>query len=45
MKSNKRIVLIDGEKLTNLMIEYDVGVSTKDTYKIKTLDNDYFDTN
>lgn len=37
------IVLIDGEKLTDFMIEFGVGVSTKDIYKIKQLDNDYFE--
>jgi len=36
------VVLIDGQRLTNLMIEYDLGVSIKDTYIIKKLDTDYF---
>jgi len=44
-KSNlgSSVILIDGEKLTNLMIEFDVGVSTKDSYKIKQLYKDYFE--
>ena len=36
------IVLIDGEELAGLMIDYDVGVSTTGTYEIKKMDHDYF---
>lgn len=39
----KKIVLIDGEKLTQLMIDNDIGVSTTSTYTIKKIDLDYFD--
>jgi restriction system protein len=38
-----KIVLIDGEQLTGLMIEYDVGVSTVSLYPVKKIDGDYFD--
>ncbi|WP_275910079.1 restriction endonuclease [Aeromonas sp. 2MA4] len=38
----KRIVLIDGARLTALMIEYGVGVTTRQVLTIKTLDSDYF---
>jgi restriction system protein len=38
-----KIVLIDGEQLTNLMIENDVGVSTISMYPVKKIDADYFD--
>ncbi len=38
-----KIVLIDGEQLTNLMIEHDVGVSTVALYPVKKIDTDYFD--
>lgn len=38
----KRIVLIDGRELAALMIEHNVGVSTRETYAVKTLDSDYF---
>jgi restriction system protein len=38
-----KIVLIDGEQLTNLMIEHDVGVSTVSLYPVKKIDADYFD--
>ena len=37
-----KIVLIDGDRLTDLMIDYDIGVSNQTTYHIKTLDTDYF---
>jgi restriction system protein len=37
------VVLIDGITLTNLMIENDLGVSVKYTYKIKKIDTDYFE--
>jgi restriction system protein len=38
-----KIVLIDGEQLTNLMIENDVGVSLVSMYPVKKIDADYFD--
>lgn len=37
-----KIVLVNGEELCNLMIEYDLGVSTIEIYKIKRIDTDYF---
>ncbi len=37
-----KIVLIDGEQLCKYMIEYNLGVSTRQVYEIKQLDNDYF---
>ena len=40
--SNKPIVLIDGEKLVQLMMEHDVGVAVRQVYTIKRLDLDYF---
>lgn len=36
------IILIDGAKLTDLMIEYNVGVTTSQKYEIKRIDTDYF---
>ncbi|PWR70159.1 restriction endonuclease [Methanospirillum lacunae] len=39
----KKIVLIDGNQLANLMIEYNVGVSPVATYTIKRVDLDYFE--
>lgn len=38
----KRIVLIDGKELANLMITYNVGVNKKVSFVIKELDFDYF---
>jgi len=37
-----KIVLIDGEKLTKLMIEYNLGVAPTNSYTIKAIDNDFF---
>jgi len=37
-----KVVLIDGKRLANLMIDYNVGVSEQTTYEIKSLDSDYF---
>lgn len=38
-----KVILIDGETLTNLMIEYNVGVALIETYQIKKIDLDYFE--
>ena len=38
----QHIILVDGKKLTELMIEYGVGVSTQKAYLIKRIDSDYF---
>ena len=37
------MVLMDGETLANLMIDYNVGVTTTSTYELKRLDSDYFE--
>ena len=37
-----KIVLIDGEELGQLMIDYNLGVSTQKIYEIKRIDHDYF---
>ena len=37
------IILIDGDQLTKMMLEYNVGVSTSQKYELKRLDNDYFE--
>ncbi|QSZ67509.1 restriction endonuclease [Methanofollis aquaemaris] len=41
-KPNFKVALIDGAKLVDLMIEYDLGVSTYEKYTIKKIDHDYF---
>ena len=37
-----KVVLVDGEKLTKLMIEYNIGVSVETVYTIKKIDTDFF---
>jgi len=37
-----KVRLIDGEQLTDLMIDYDIGVSKGAIYEIKKIDTDYF---
>ena len=42
----QKIILIDGDKLLSLMIEYNIGVSKASkerTYEIKEIDLDYFE--
>ena len=38
-----KIILIDGTRLTELMIENNLGVSVQNVYEIKRIDSDYFD--
>ena len=38
----QHIILVDGKKLTELMIEHELGVSTHKSYRIKRIDTDYF---
>ena len=38
-----KIVLIDGEKLSQYMIDYNLGVSVQNVYEIKKIDSDYFE--
>lgn len=42
-ESDAQIVLIDGKRLTQLMIKHDVGVFTEYTYSIKKIDSDFFE--
>ena len=37
-----KVVLIDGQQLADLMIEFNVGVSQTDIYEVKRIDSDYF---
>lgn len=41
----QHIILVDGKRLTELMIEYGVGVSTQKAYLIKRVDSDCFSDN
>ena len=40
---SKRIVLIDGDQLTKLMIRHGVGCRVEDTLHIKKIDEEFFD--
>jgi restriction system protein len=37
-----KIILIDGEQLSELMIDYGLGVTTVATYDVRRIDSDYF---
>ncbi|WP_104091040.1 restriction endonuclease [Cryobacterium sp. N19] len=37
-----RVVLIDGKRLTSLMIRYGVGVQVRETYQVVEVDEDFF---
>jgi len=41
-KIPQKVVLIDGARLAELMIDFGVGVTTANTYTVKKLDLDYF---
>lgn len=40
--AHHKIILIDGNKLVDLMHEYNVGVQIKQVYEVKHLDEDFF---
>jgi restriction system protein len=42
MKIDSKIVLIDGEQLSQLMIDHNVGVTPVTSYETKKIDSDYF---
>ena len=39
---DNKIVLINGDRLAQLMLEYGVGVSTVEVYEVKKIDEDFF---
>ena len=41
-RNETKIVLIDGDQLSQMMIDYDLGVSPINKYEIKRIDHDYF---
>lgn len=41
-KNETKIVLIDGEQLAQLMIDYSLGCATQQIYELKKIDSDYF---
>jgi restriction system protein len=42
---DSKVVLIDGQLLSGLMMDFDVGVSITASYVVKKIDSDYFDEN
>ena len=38
-----RLVLIDGPELTDLMVRYNVGVTVRETFDIKQVDEEFFE--
>ena len=40
---HQKVILIDGRRLAELMIEHDIGVSKGEAYFVKKIDSDYFD--
>ncbi|MEO8231029.1 MAG: restriction endonuclease [Ignavibacteriota bacterium] len=42
-RNETKIVLIDGELLASLLIDYNLGVSTQAVYELKKIDLDYFE--
>ncbi|MGV3660819.1 MAG: restriction endonuclease [Prosthecobacter sp.] len=40
---HNKVILIDGQRLAELMIEYGIGVSTVRTIALKRVDSDYFE--
>ena len=42
---SQKVILIDGNRLADLMIEHDVGVSKVRSIAIKRIDKDYFEEN
>lgn len=39
----QKVILIDGEELAELMIDYNLGVTVQRAYEVKRIDSDYFD--
>lgn len=40
---NARLILIDGERLGDLMVTYNVGVQDDEIFVLKEVDEDYFE--
>ena len=40
---DKTVVLVDGDRLAELMIEFNLGVTLEQTYEIKRIDSDFFE--
>lgn len=42
-EAHHSIILIDGAKLVDLMLQYNVGIQVKTVYEVKEIDNDFFE--
>ncbi len=42
-EAHHTIILIDGTQLSELMLQYNVGVQVKTTYEVKEIDHDFFE--
>ena len=42
MNIDPKVILIDGKKLTQFMIDFNLGTTTSTIYGIKKIDTDYF---
>jgi restriction system protein len=42
-QAHHKIILIDGNRLTDLMFQFGVGVQTISTYEMKEVDADFFE--
>ena len=40
--TDRRIVLVDGQRMSDLMLKHGIGVSTKQTFTIQKMDEDFF---
>ena len=40
---HQKVILIDGRRLAELMIEHNIGIAEEHAYRIKKIDSDYFD--
>jgi restriction system protein len=40
---HEKIILIDGRRLAELMIEHGIGVAEEHAYSVKKIDSDYFE--
>lgn len=40
---HQKVILVDGRRLAELMIEHNIGVAEEHAYRIKKIDSDYFD--
>jgi len=44
-EAHHKIILIDGNKLVDLMHQYNVGIQVRNTYEVKEINEDFFEVN